>query len=650
MPRDIETKISNQPRALKKARIIVGMLGEIDAADVLIIFASKEAGSSFAAKISTEFKVPFEESKVRVRDHIAVAGRYAASALFAGQRVTFELDVLDADGNCSLPAEIAIHDLRQSKRRRFGPEIQFAEISTEQGILMASPLDMSQHSIALRIHSRDARLNKGEVVRLVIRGDTAGRDIYCSEMIVQKFSHESGQAKVLLEPSRSQALFDSGKHRGVGRSAISGFALDLSPMDDSLGEPIQFALCDVSMTGFSGQSQMAQNASWVAPGMSVRVLKSVLTATIVWREADKFGFRIDSLDDAQALGEWARLLASLTKENEYHHSQVEELVALFTESGLLKGKRRHLYGSTPGGYLPPDRMTENPLLFRRITQKSDGHKHEGHLSLVRLADDIWYAQEGAYVGSDKNGYRALVTTTILLSRDILRSTRSAPRYLAGLFSGDLASASAAYSTEFFSDPTCRVYSLYQAGIHGLLDRAGQDVADQVISDIFELSADSRVASFSRFDSTLAESFGGWNGRHPRLNAELAKFGPHHEGRTLFISDKTNGVWGMAYRLKSYYALSVSGVMNSVFLIVRPDVTVEAIAQGLRALTDAGFCFGTDDVAIIVDPGKASSPAFSAEALRAKPFTLFILDNHLHREYLGGQIEDADGIKKRVKKS
>jgi len=58
----------------------------------------------------------------------------------------------------------------------------------------------------------------------------------------------------------------------------------------------------------------------------------------------------------------------------------------------------------------------------------------------------------------------------------------------------------------------------------------------------------------------------------------------------------------------------------------------------------------DDVAIIVDPGKASSPAFSAEALRAKPFTLFILDNHLHREYLGGQIEDADGIKRRVKKT
>jgi hypothetical protein len=421
-------------------------------------------------------------------------------------------------------------------------------------------------------------------------------------------------------------------------------------MDDSLGEPIVFSLTDASLTGFSGQSEWTQEASWVTPGMSVRLGKTQLTASMMWKDSGRFGFRLDCLDDANALRDWADLLSSLSNEKEYHHSQVEELVALFTESGLLKGKRRHLYGSTPGGYLPPDRMTENPLLFRRITQKSDGLKHEGHVSLVRLADDVWFAQEGAYVGSDKNGFRHLMKATILLSRDILRSTRSAPRYFAGLFSGDLASACAAYSAEFFSDPTSRVYSLYQAGIHGLLRAAGEAAADQVISDVFDLSADSRFASFSRFDSTLAESFGGWNGRHPRLNAELAKFGPHHEGRTLFISDKTNGVWGMAYRLKSYYALSVSGVMNSVFLIVRPDVTVEAIAQGLRALTDAGFCFGTDDVAIIVDPRKASSPAFSAEALGAKPFTLFILDNHLHREYLGGQIEDADGIKKRVKKS
>jgi hypothetical protein len=649
MPLEPPVKEGLQTRIIKKPRVIVGLLGEIDASEVLVMFASTQSNASFTAKVSTEFRVPFEESTLSIRDQKPMPDRYIASAFFAGQRVTFETDVIDSQGNCSLPSEITIHDLRQRKRRRFGPEIEFAEISTAHGILMASPVDMSQSSIALLINSRDGSLLKGEIVRLVIRGDTTGRDIYSAEMIVQNFRQGSGQGKVLLGPVQMLQPRDNYRPRGVRRRALSGFNLGLCPMDDNLGEPIQFSLSDVSMTGFSGESALANDASWVTPGMSARIQQSNLTATVVWKDGVRFGFRLDCLDEPNSLSEWARILSSLTKSNDYHHSQVEELVTLFTESGLLKGKRRHLYGTSPGGYLPPERMTENPLLYRRVSFRTSDHRTEGHLSLVRLTDDLWFAQEGAYVGSSKNGYRELVATTVLHTRDILKSTRSGPRYFAGLFSGDLASASAAYSKDFFSDPTCRVYSLFQGGIKALAESANSNGDTQKITEVFDLSADHRAQAFTKFDSTLAETFGGWNGSHPRLNAELAKFGPHHEARTMLVSDESNGTWGMAYRLRSYYALSVSGVMNSLFFIVRPTVSMEVIAEGIRSLANTGFCFGTDDVAIIADPGKASSEKFSIDMRGVKPFTFFILDNHLHREYLGGPIEDGSAIAYRNRK-
>ena len=651
MPHDfVKNDATIATRLISKLRVIVGLLGELEASEALVIFVSRSGDGQFTSKIACEFKVPFETSTLMIRDRVTEPGTYLASAFFAGQRVTFEVDVLNELGTCSLPTEIKITDLRQNKRRRFGPEIEYAEISTSNRVLMATPIDMSQNSIALIINSKDGSLEKNELVRLVIRGDTTGRDVFSAQMVVQDFKTSSGQSRILLasvDERRGNQGYSN--PRGVKRQELTGVGLVLSPLDDHLGEPIRFSIVDISMTGFSGSSERSKSASWLAPGTSTSVKDSQLTATVIWCDGPRVGFRLDCLDESRALGEWARILGSFSKTTGYHHSQVVELVNLFTESGLLKGSRRNVFGTNPGGFLPPDRMIENPLLFRRISLKADNERTEGHLSLVRMADDLWYAQEGAYVGSNKSGYRELVRATITVSRDIFKSSRQAPRYFAGMYSGHLSSASTeAYGRDFFSDPACRVYSMLQASIKkqisSQLETAGTTAT---VVNTFDVNPDIRQQAFGRFDATLVEAFGGWNGNHPRFNAELAKFGPHHEAKTVFLSNEKSGIWGMGYRLKSYYALSVSGVMNGIFLIVLPTVTAQEVGSGLRALSASGFSFGTDDAAVIVDARPEDPIAFASELVGTKPFTFFIIDNHLQREYLGGPVETPESMALRI---
>jgi hypothetical protein len=166
-----------------------------------------------------------------------------------------------------------------------------------------------------------------------------------------------------------------------------------------------------------------------------------------------------------------------------------------------------------------------------------------------------------------------------------------------------------------------------------------------ISPLEDLNADERRTALSNFDATLVEGFAGWNGNHPRLNAELSKLGSHHEAKTLLIGDEKR-VWAMAYRLRSYYALNVTGVMNSLFLIVLPDVSAADIAGAIRQLVDNGMAFGTDDVAIIASSKADTELPFVQQLPDPKMFTFFIIDNHLNREFLGAKVESQESTKLR----
>lgn len=623
------------PRSISKLRIIVGLLGEIDAAGVLVLFHSKRDNVHIGAKISSEFKLPFETSTLQIQTPNIPPGDYAAAALFAGQRISFDVTVIDNDGNCELPCEIIIVDLRKEKRRKFGPEIQHAELFTKHGVLMATPLDMSQNAIALVMNSAEGALTPGETVRLVIHGDTTAQDIFTAELVVKEFATTRDKSKILLEPKNPGNDLSGAPLRRTTRHQTSQMGFVIAPLDDHLGEPVHCGVTDVSLTGFKCSLPGATSMPWLMPGTHVALKDKKITATVMWVDGEHVGLRIDALDDSKTLRIWTESLTAFKLGNGFHHAQVDELVHLFTESGLLKGKRRKLYGSDPGGFLPSDNMTNNPLLYHRILANTEGGTISGHMSMARLGDDIWYFQEGAHSGQGGRSYKELYADSIGLARTMYKTSKLSPRFLAGLYHANIKS-SGEFGVDLFADPSSRVYQMFQSSISKNINKhpASEGVT---ITTLESMDADGRRATLSPFDATLAEGFSGWNGTHPRLNSELAKLGPHHEAKTLMVGDRT-GYWALAYRMKSYYALNTTGVMNSLFLVVLPTVTATQIVDALRELVEHGLAFGTDDAAIIACARPGDPLPFTDGLVDPKPFTFFIIDNHLNREFLGGKTE------------
>ena len=258
-------------------------------------------------------------------------------------------------------------------------------------------------------------------------------------------------------------------------------------------------------------------------------------------------------------------------------------------------------------------------------------------------------QEGAHTGGDGPSFRELYSSVIALTKDFYASSHLSPRYLSGLYHENIKSAGT-FGVELFADPSSRVFPLVQCSIEENLNKfSGYTLPEVSLHQISDSTADEKRTNLGNFDATLVEAFVGWNGDHPRLNSELAKLGVHHRAKTLLLGSRTSGIWGMAYRLRSYYALNATGVMNSLFVIIKPMISSLEIVSGLLELKKYGLTFGTDDAAIIVDADIDETLIHAKELCSAKSFTFFILDNHLNREHMGGPVEKSESLSLRAKR-
>ena len=626
-------------RTVEKSRVIAGILSEIDAVGAIMMLSTDAGGEPASARLTCDFRVPFDTSTLTISNLSVAPGVYTSTILFAGQRLVFALEVLDSEGRCKFPTRIDMFELRRGKRKRFGPEIQFAEIGTKRGIVMATPIDICQDAISLRLRSADAELSRGELVRLRIRGDTTVSDIYSAKMTVTRVYDASDGRRVLLAPFHKDRPHDS---RRAMRQAAPSMTLTVAPLDDHLGAHIVVSLLNVSLTGCLGQfasDGISQGGlAWMTPGVSVKLGDESLPATVVRQENDIIAIQLEALDDPGTLAAWAKTLRRYKIVHGYDHSQVDDIVQLFTESGLLKGKRRKVYGESPAGLLPSELVTSNPMLYNRIVANGDLGGLIGHMSLARFSEGSWYFQEGAHNGTPGPSFRELYIQVIQTAQFHFGASESSPRFLTGLFHANIKSAGE-FGVELFADPSSRVYPLCQFSITSNHNPSLSPSQIKVTS-LIDLNADERRAVLNTFDATLVETFAGSFGQHPRLNAELAKLGPNHKAETALLSDD-HGPWGLAYRLNTYYAFNSTGVMNGLFLVVKATVTASQILGGLTALLDQGMTIGTDDAAVIVDGPIDVTPQFTAGLKDPKPFTFFIIDNHLNREFLGGQTEPTN---------
>jgi hypothetical protein len=622
-----------ESRVISKSRVVAGLLAEMDAAGAVIILKSKENTNSISAKMRCEFSVPFENSRISIVGESILQGMYDATALFAGQRINFELTVQDQDGNCAFPAALTVIDLRRSYRRNFSPEVQSAEICGRNAVIFATPIDFSHNSMALVSAASDPPLKKGDNVEIKIRGDGMSRDIYSFPMKVHGIDKVAFGTRILLGFLEASERMRQGNNRQVNRRTLSGVSVCISPLDDHVGEESVCAVIDVSLTGLRCEIKETQRVSWFVPGVHVRLQNSDVHATIMWRTQVSIGLRLDALDESRTLAAWAELLRRLSPGYSFHHSRVDELVGLFTESGLLKGSRRKIYGNKPGKFLPSELVTNNPLLYHRVTSSGEGGRIVGQVSMVRMTDDFWFLQEGTHTGGRGGiSYDALLSEIHKTAQDLAGTSLLAPRYVGGLVHKTVKS-SVNYLEKFMVDPSNTKFHLMQLGIGLNFTDNRNDCSAVKLLKLSLLNAGSRRTMLNQFTPVIAEVFSGVNGNHCRLNAELAKLGPNHRAETMIL-DSVKGIWGLAYRLKSYYALSSTGVVNSLYLVIRSGTPTDVIRQGVEAILKSDLARGTDDLVFVIDPMGLHSQerqevyleTLRQEFPKAKEFMLYIIDS------------------------
>jgi hypothetical protein len=628
----IKLQFNPKPRVICKSRVIAGILSEMEAAEATILIRSSNTNNSIPFKMNCDFRLPFEESTIRLSGEAIKAGTYQATVLFAGQRILFEIHVNDQSGICQFPRKIDIIDLRQSKRRTFGPESQTAEIFSNHVVIFAVPVDLSLNSLALVSAVSDPPLRIGEQVAVRIRGGVDSKDVFSSEMEVKDVDRSSATTRILLGMIQPKSRDVEANYRRLERKALANISLQIVPMDHSIGEPLTVQVKDISLTGLMIECDDSPKVAWLTPGLHIKLDTGVVHATVMWRDGQKAGLRLDALDESRTLSSWFDVLTRLIPANSIHHSQVDDLVNLFTESGLLKGSRRKVYGTRPGKFLPPETVTGNPLLYHRFASHIEGGIIASQLSMVRLTDEFWCIQEGSHNGETSAlSYDEIAIRIFKIAENLAKGSLLAPRFFGGLIHGSVKSSVNIMEKMLLKTSNYR-YEAFHLSLTAQSFVQERKLSDLRLADIRMMPAEKRRQVANSFDATLFEIFSGLNGSHPRLNSELSKLGPSHHAKTFAIS-LNNSFLGLAYRLSSYYTLSSTGVINSLFFVIKEGIDPDVVYCGINQLQESGLMRGTDDIVLIMDKTSETigctndtwSKELNSSFKNLKPFALYVID-------------------------
>jgi hypothetical protein len=225
-----------------------------------------------------------------------------------------------------------------------------------------------------------------------------------------------------------------------------------------------------------------------------------------------------------------------------------------------------------------------------------------------------------------------------MAKDLYTSSLIAPRYIGGIYQQAVKS-SAEYVTAFLNDNANFEFNVTHCNISQQLDLTTTSPNASII-DLEHLGARDLRTIVNQFDPVIYDVFGGWNGAHPRINSELTKLGPLHGASTIGLASSTTIV-GLAYRMRSYYTMSVTGVVNSLFFIINHSASLNDILSGIRTLAKHPFSFGTNDLVLVYDNSPQQQLDIEAVLRDVRRFGLYVIDNHLNRERLGIAGDDKD---------
>ena len=614
-------------KEIKKSRIIAALLSELDASKATIIAECVATKNLFQDTIKCRFKIPFDESEIEFSINDLNAKYLKCSCFFAGQRISFDL-VREANERWLLPTVLTIQDLRQASRLSFTERMYSAEIIALRGVSYGYAIDINRDFLALDLDG-DISLTVGEDVQVIVRLINSNIDVFYTKCNVAQIKlNDSSKSRIILRLS----LNDSAQNytRGHERRIVNDATLTLNSMTFESGSiQISAKIENIGLGGITGSVKSNGNIQIIS-GQILQSKDPEMSFLVVWTQNNLFGLRV-ILGELKSFTNWNQYIDLVAPPSDRRTSVTrKELASILTHSGLLKGSRRSPFGSKLHDHLVTNAVSNSMLLTqRRIVEDEDGHPIL-NITLKRVCENVWLYCDVASLGGKLGGSNTVVDASIQIAKSAGHQSSFMPRYLSFIWSHSV-TTTGEFAYYIAKSGKAVILDSCQQSIRGFGNQ-GRNLQLNVgkIDNCVDLGAHERRKISSSFTPELYEAFVGFDGSHPILNAELAKFGPYHHTITKCI--RIEGQTIIAHRIKTHSVWSSTGVSNSVFVIIPREYIPKNLPVALSFLAEDSISFGTDDFLLIFDGEEGASQPFISYLSNPKMFSFLVHDLLLNKAF------------------
>jgi hypothetical protein len=248
---------------------------------------------------------------------------------------------------------------------------------------------------------------------------------------------DSAEAGVVDAPPVEETKIQKNPERRRSSRIPADFDLNLvSPLHS--GHLISFQVTDAGASGFRGMLREAVDAKLLPAGCSVSVGEGALQALLVSIDGRELRFQITGGGPEDRLA-WLKRLTP------YLHPQVSgksafgaEIMDLFCESGALAVgylKNTRTVAEAFEAALGGGGLADEPWIHRWI-ERTDSGEIRGHISAVRVADNLWHLGDIAgMIEENRKVSRKFIPAFFSSFLEYCLHTRPCPRILIGWKAG-----------------------------------------------------------------------------------------------------------------------------------------------------------------------------------------------------------------------
>lgn len=551
-------------------RIILGILSELDACDSVIFCRSAQLASEPFTPSQMTLD-PENQLIIFKNEVINNANEMHCEAVFYSKRIHFNIKKAHSKIAFSPPTLIETEDLRESKRFHLSSTKLNAEVSWASGILLGTAHDISSSFISINSQTRISNPDPLCTYTILVKSNSTNPDVYFSRgTLINAIETQQGIKLVFRLTSSTSENNESTKYiQRAPRHKISKSTITFhSHPDLPINLSGQILVHECSLTGFSGEFLSSTLTSLIPLGLVLRSNEPAMTFYPIRKNKNVFGFRIHTCDKNPQIHEWNQFVNKQTNSSELiDNITSSEIAELFTESTLLKSKRRCAYGSDMTQTLISESSLPSSLgLIRRFGALNKWSKITQHISTLRLFDNSWFLQEVSSASDSEEPIDGLAERILRQLANEYRFLRGTPRYISGIYDPSINKNSKLWGN--------RKNSLYLYATHKQIYNLNSFSNSAKSSILLNFESLDRITSKDKiklninFDSNLLDIIDFWSlGSNNRLlNEILSNLGSHHRSSLELVTAREDQrPIAILYRLQSHYTHNITGVANALYV-------------------------------------------------------------------------------------